>query len=107
MYLEPVPKEDKIKSVVTKYRLQEPTAEMLFEYYKELGKIYSPNEKFLYVHQMVNRLKQHELTFLYYYCNLKNIVWNNATVFRPYIQHLFSYKQLDTPDVTVDDLYKP
>ena len=100
------PKEDKIKSVVTKYRLQEPTAEMLFEYYKELGKIYSPNEKFLYVYQMVNRLKQHELTFLYYYCNLRNIIWNNDAVFRPYIQHLFSYKQLDMPDVTVDDLYK-
>jgi len=98
--------EDKITAVVTKYRLEQPSADKVFEYYKELGKIYSPSEEFLHVKQIIYKLKQHELSFLYYYCNLRNIIWNNETVFRPYIHHLFGYKNLAMPDATVDDLYK-
>ena len=44
---------------------------------------------------------------VYYYCNLRHIIWGNENIFRPYIKHLFDVSNLAIDEnATKDDAYK-
>lgn len=100
------PKPDKIYGTVKKYRLKPVSTEMLLEYFRDLLQIYVPNCGMKMVSALVSTLKDHEVIFLYYYCNLRNIIWGNEKTFRPFFKYFFHYDKLDIdPNATVDDLY--
>lgn len=104
--LEHCPTHEIITNTITKYRLKPISAETLLEYYQELLRIYVPNCNMGMVGPLISTLQDHEIIFLYYYCNMRNIIWNNEDTFRPFFEYLFNYDNLDIqPTVTIDDLY--
>ena len=54
-----------------------------------------------------HRLTPLEVTFLFYYCNLRHIMWYNSEIFKGFIHYVFdtSKVQID-PNVTADDIFK-
>lgn len=104
--LEHCPDAKTITSTVSKYKMKTPSHDELFVYYKKLAKLYNPRCRFLTIKQLINSLQQHEVVFLFYYCNLKNIIWHNEEVFKPFINFLFTYDNLSIDNsVTKDDLF--
>ena len=91
------PKSD-IQKCVSKYKLKVPTKEMLFKFYEETIRQYVPTGSLDVVKSLVDNLDQDEVTFLFYLCNLRHIMWFNEDVFKPYIKHV-----LDISDIEIDE----
>ena len=60
------------------------------------------------VREYIFNLSPSEITYLYYFCNLRHLFWENESTFKPYLEGLFLLPwDLEIPqDATVDDVYK-
>lgn len=99
------PKEN-IRKCIDKYKIQIPTRQMLMTFYTDTLKQYVPSPNMKQIRILVDSLDELELTFLYYYCNLRHLIWGNDNIFRPYIKHLFDVSDIAIDEnVTKDDAY--
>lgn len=105
--LKQMPSSEQIMSCMKKYHLRQPTVSELLKFYEDTIKQYVPSPNMKDVERLLRSLNEAEVTFLYYYCNLRHIIWGNENIFRPYIQHLFDVSNVAVDEnVTKDDAYK-
>ncbi len=96
--LKQMPSREQVEKCMNKYHLKQPTGKQLLEFYTETIKQYVPSPDMTIVSGMIDRMVDVEVAFLYYYCNLRHLIWGNDEIFRPYIKHLF-----DISNVSVDE----
>lgn len=97
---------DQVNACMKKYHLKYPSADMLLKFYEETIRQYVPSPNMSKVASLIKTLDQTEIAFLYYYCNLRHIIWGNDEIFRPYIKHLFDVSNIAIDDnVTKDDAF--
>lgn len=101
-----MPPKAQVMECMKKYHLKEPTKQMLMKFYTDTIKQYVPSPDMKQVDSLIQTLDEAELCFLWYYCNLRHVIWGNENVFRPYIEHLFDVSNLSVDEnVTKDDAY--
>lgn len=102
-----MPPAEQVEQCVRKYKLKVPTKDQLFGFYEETIRQYVPTGSLDEVKHLINSLSQTEVTFLWYYCNLRHIMWGNEEVFRPYIDHVLDVSNIEVNEnVTKDDAFK-
>lgn len=102
--------ESDIQYVVNKFNLYQPTVNDVFKYIHQHFKAYDQNfyVQTTFMDDVLNILKsckQHELTFIYYYMNMKLIFLKNEHYFKQWLHD--TYALIDTVpdnDKTIDDL---
>lgn len=101
------PSDDQINQAIQKYKLKMIDHMQLIDFYTETLHRYCPGCQMASVDRLVSRLTPLEVTFLFYYCNLRHIMWYNSEIFKGFIHYVFdtSKVQLD-PNVTADDIFK-
>lgn len=98
---------EQVEKCVQKYKLKLPTKKMLCDFYEETLRQYVPNPKMKAIFDYIDKLDQTEVTFLFYYCNLRHIMWYNEEVFKPYIKHVLNIDDIAVDEnVTKDDAFK-
>lgn len=101
------PSEEKINTCIKKYKLRIPTVLELKVFYKETLTQYVPKCDMSHVNNLLDTLSQNTITYLYYYCNLKHIMWGNDKVFRGYFHHVMDISNVKkNPNVVPSDLWK-
>ena len=106
LHLRTKPSDAQIEKCMEIYHLKVPTKDMLMEFYRTTMARYIPSADLTPVQNLVNTLSQNETTFLYYYCNLRHIIWENENIFRPWIARLFNVDNLEIDEnVTKDDAF--
>ncbi len=103
-----MPPVDDIQRAIKKYKLKKPTKDMLQTFYVDTLKQYVPTEQLQLdnLFKLLDTLTQDEIIFLYYYGNLRHIIWDNETIFKPYIKHLFNVADVVVDNtVTKDDAF--
>lgn len=91
-----------------------PTRDELFQFYRETVKRYDQKTELLVVQNMLKNLPQYQITYLYYFNNLRHLVWDNEHIFKDWIRVMFDlpsalkYKQRNPEnlELTADDLMK-
>lgn len=102
-----MPSDKAIDKVIHKYKLRYIDMEELFKFYQTSISNYTDNTQLLLVYNLLTTLTRTQITFLFYYCNLRHIMWTNENIYRGYIAHLLDISNLKIDnDVTVDDFYK-
>ena len=92
------PNDQQIENCINHYHLRWPTLEELDGFYKTTIRRYCPIDDFGPVHELLTRLTKWEIAFLYYYCNLRHLIWENESVFRPWIDKL-----MDVSNLVIDE----
>ena len=100
------PKKDDIVRVMEKYQMKHISPTELYEHYRSHFTKYTKVLDYERVRELITTLQQHHLDFLYYYCNMKNIMMTNTASFKPIIQHLLDANSYSEINGTVDDVYK-
>lgn len=98
------PKKEQIEAVMEKYHMNYINADTLYNYYQSHFTKYTKQTDYPRVRELVQTLSTHHLSFLFYYCNFKNIVMCNDASFRPIIQHLLDASSYPEIQGTVDDV---
>lgn len=89
------------------YGLRSFGKEHLMGFYKKTIARYCPGCDLTPVQRIIDTLNDAEINFLYYYCNLRHMIWENDGVFRPWIDNLFNVDNIEIdPNVTKDDAFK-
>ena len=102
-----MPKEELITFVMNKYQMKHISPDQLYAYYKGFFTRYTRETDYFEVKELINTLTPVQIDFLFYYCNLRNIMQYNEHTFKPLIKDLLdptNYKPV--PEATVDDLFK-
>lgn len=101
------PSDNQIQDTIQRYKLKMVDGIQLMDFYTDTLRRYCPWSTLSQVHQLVNTLNELEITYLFYYCNLRHIMWYNEAVFKGYIRYVFdtSKVKLD-PNVSADDVKK-
>lgn len=97
------PSEDMIINMISKYQLKTPSKEELSSFYYKTIKNYVPTINMNNINSLIRTLPQYQVSFLFYYCNLRHIMWYNENIFRNYFKDLFSLEKL----VIKEDEIKP
>lgn len=90
LQLRTMPSVETIQACLSKYRMMHASREALIEFYKKTLSLYCPGADMRPVVELIGLLNEAEIDFLYYYCNLRHIIWGNEAVFRPWIDRLFT-----------------
>ena len=99
--------DDEIVNCCKKFKLKIPTKKELLDFYTESIRTYVPNADMSNVDKLISTLSEVETTYLFYYCNLRHIMWYNEDVFKGYIKYVMDTKDLkEDPNSTVDDVWK-
>ena len=99
--------DEQIMKCVEMYHIRVPSKDELFIFYKETISFYQPSADLSPVKELLDKLSETEITFLYYYCNLRHIIWTNENVFRPWIEKLTNVDDVEiNENVTKDDAFK-
>lgn len=107
LQLRTMPSCTEVISCMSKYGLQAFGKQRLMEFYQKTLSRYCPGADLTPVQRIVDTLNDAEVNFLYYYCNLRHIVWENDGVFRSWIDNLFNVDNIEIdPNVTKDDAFK-
>jgi len=98
------PDDKVIESVMNKYQMKQISSDQLYEYYKYHFTKYTKQENYLRVKDITQKIRPMQINFLYYYCNFRNIIWENSEFFKPHIKHLLDANSYDPIEGTVDDV---
>ena len=102
-----MPKEELITYVMNKYQMKHVTQEQLYNYYKDFFTRYTRESDYFEVRELIYTLTPIQVDFLFYYCNLRNIMQYNEHTFKPLIQDLLNVTNYQpVPNATTDDLFK-
>ena len=101
------PSDEQIQKVINRYKLKMPTRMELIDFYTDTLTRYCPTCKLTEVDKLISTISDIEVAFLFYYCNLRHIMWYNNDVFKGYIKYVFDVSKvvLDN-NVTADDIFK-
>ncbi len=94
------PSADKVTSVMQRHNIKYVTSNQVNDYLSERVHMYIPNldmDKEGITH-LINNVSNHTLQFIYYHSNLKHLLINNDSLFRPVIDRMF-----DTDSIAVTD----
>lgn len=78
-----------VNRCVSRHKLMVPTRQMLFDFYLETIHRAVLHEPLATVRVMLDHLSDEEVTFLYYLGNLRHLIWNNESIFRPWFDKVF------------------
>ena len=98
------PDEEQINFVLNKYRMHAVTADMLYAHYKTYFSKYTKETDYLKVKELIETLAPYQLAFLYYYCNLRNIMMTNEQSFKQLIHHLLDVSSYPKIEGTAADV---
>lgn len=98
--------DEEIINCVKKFKLKTPTKKELLDFYTDSIRTYVPNANMTNVDKLISTMTEVEVTYLFYYCNLRHIMWYNEEVFRGYIEYVMNTKDLtEDSNSTVDDVW--
>ena len=101
------PSDEQILKTIQRYKLKMISGVQLMDFYTDTLRRYCPWSTLGQVHQLVGSLSELEITYLFYYCNLRHIMWYNDEVFRGYIKYVFDVSKVTiNPNVTAEDIHK-
>ena len=101
------PPKEQIEQTIKKYRLKTPTVKELLDFYTETLRQYVPQCCMVRVDHLLSKQPQHVISFLFYYCNLRHIMWYNDEVFRGYFKWVMSLDGIvKDPNVDPKDAWK-
>lgn len=108
LQLRTMPKWEDVCKCMNHYHMQCFGKERLFEFYKKTISRYCPGADLSKVKTLLNTLNDFEINYLYYYCNLRHMIWDNEDFgFRDWIDNLFNVDNIEIdPNVTKDDAFK-
>ena len=98
------PEDSQIESVINKYHMKQIDAETLYQYYKYHFSKYTKEENYLRVKDLIMKIRPAQISFLFYYCNFRNIIQYNSEFFKPHIQHLLDTSSYPPIEGTIDDV---
>ena len=96
-----------INSCINKFGLYVPTREDLFEFFLDTLHNYSRMRDVEWLHNLINRLQQHEVVFMYYYNNLHHLLRKNTAMAKDLLKRSVCKDTLDTTGIqgTTDEIY--
>lgn len=101
------PSDDQIKKTIQRYKLKMIDSMQLIDFYTETLHRYCPASNLASVDKLVSNLSQLEVSYLFYYCNLRHIMWYNDEVFRGFIHYVFDVSKVKIdPNVTAEDIFQ-
>ena len=107
LQLRTMPEKSAISACLHTFRMKHIQKESLLEFYKTMLSRYQHNSDLTPVTDLLNTASQEEIDFLYYYCNLRHIIWENEETFRPWIDRLFNVDNVtEDTSATKDDAFK-
>ena len=108
IHLQSRPTDEAIQGAITQWHLKVPTVDELLDFYTKTVKLYKRTVDMTPVRELLFNLTPVEISYLYYFCNLRHLFWENETTFKPYLEGLFELPwDMEIPqDATVDDVYK-
>lgn len=84
--LKDAPTEQEVNSVLNQFNLKEPSRDELLKFFYSVAGVYHGSDfKMPTVETMTANLANHEVTFLYYFFNLKHIFYDNFDAIKPWI----------------------
>jgi hypothetical protein len=89
---------------MNKYQMKHISVDELYQHYKYHFSKYTKVEDYPRVLDLISKLRQDQVDFLYYYCNFKNIAQHNSEFFRPFIKSLLDPNSYPKIEGTVDDI---
>jgi hypothetical protein len=89
------PTEDQINKIMKQYNLYQPMPDEVVDNFVDSLKDYTINIHKIKLSSFVEKLPFYQLAFIYYACNLKNIIRKNEKHFRPWLEYFFT-----NPDIT-------
>ena len=101
LQLRTMPSCEDVLKCMSHYGLRTFGKEHLMGFYKKTIARYCPGCDLTPVQRIIDALNDAEINFLYYYCNLRHMIWENDGVFRPWIDNLFNVDNIEIdPNVT-------
>ena len=100
------PSADQIQAVLSKYHMRSISRDELYSYYQTYFTKYTKEQDYLRVKELISTLDESQVSFLFYYCNLRNIMMTNSEPFRQLIAHLLDASSYDKVEGTVEDVKK-
>lgn len=108
LHLQKRPSDDEIQAAITQWHLKVPTVEQLLSFYTKTVLSYKRTADMTLVREYLYNLNPSEIAYLYYFCNLRHLFWENEETFKPYLEQMFELPwDMEIPqEATVDDVYK-
>lgn len=107
-----MPPTEQINHCVNKYKLKTPSVDELFGFYLNTIHRYDNRTKLSIVKSILQNLSQEEITYLYYFNNLRHLIIGNSEIFLPIIKNMFKPESVDVfktnhseLNVTKDTIY--
>lgn len=100
------PSQDQIIDTMTKHKLMKPTHDELFTFYLRTVQQYDRKTTLPIVRQMIHTLPEHLVCYMFYYMNLRHVLWYNQHVMKPYLEHHCDTSHLDTSKPANPDAMK-
>ena len=82
------PSKEQIDKLINEYNLKVPSVNELYMFYLKTVKQYGRTELST-VKNMLDSLQQHEVVYLYYFNNLRHLIWDNSHTFTSMIHDIF------------------
>lgn len=92
---------EEVKRVINNHKLRVVSKDDLMEFYLKEVRIYHIRENLPNVRELVNKLAPEEVQYLYYFQNLRHIIWGNDIYFRQWMNDSFDLTKI-VPDDKVD-----
>lgn len=105
IHLEHIDKE-RVRTTLNNHGMRWVTKEELFEFYKKELLIYHRYKDFSRIWDEVVKMSDEEVQYFWYYQNLRHVIMENDSVFRPFLNNMFDSSKIPTdPNVKPDDLF--
>lgn len=103
--LKHMPPVQQINKCINRYKLRVPSCDELMEFYTTTMECYCPGCDLTPVSDLLKSCSTEEISFLYYYCNLRHLLWTNPH-FKNYIKYVMDISNVTIdPNVTKDDAF--
>lgn len=89
------PSQDTIEAVITRHKMRWPSADELFRFYYETVRMYQVQEQLPIVRQLVYKQPRHIIAYLFYYMNLRHVLWYNTDIMKPYLERECDITNID------------
>jgi len=100
------PSEEELIRILNKYKLMVPTTDQLFDFYKADVHKYQPRAQLKKVYTYLESLSTGKTAYLYYFGNLRHLIWDNHEFFKPWLHSLMDIDKIPAvTDATNEELF--
>ena len=98
------PSEEDTLAILAKYNLHQPTVDEVYRFIMGCVSRYTLVDEDEVIHQYLSNCTNGHLAFMFYMSNMKNLVFNNENIFRPWIDKLLAPADTILANVNVDEV---